>query len=264
MRAILLWLATCLALGAEERRLASYNPGATRTLVDLGAAADIVMATRWCPLPKEHPAARDADVFLPDLERLLNTRPGLVILPRMTNPLWAEKCAKAGLRTLVLSPESADSVRTDILALGAATGRSETARRLADQLGARPDGPTRSLLVVWEGVMAGPESYLAGPMAAAGWHSALPAGAWPKFDWERLSAAKPDAVLWISNAPADGVIVESQEKNREMSRRPLVRDLPCIRNGRVFQVENRSNYLPGSGLCNTIAELTRLRKVLGM
>ena len=127
MRTLLLWLATCLTLGAAGHRIASYSPGATQTLVDLGCSAEIVMATRWCPLPKDHPAARDADVFMPDLERLLRTKPDLVILPRMANPLWAEKCAKAGLRTLVLNPESRDSVSKDILRLGEATGRADTA-----------------------------------------------------------------------------------------------------------------------------------------
>ena len=102
MRPLFLWLATCLTLSAAGHRIASFSPGATQTLIDLGCSPEIVMATRWCPLPKDHPAARDADVFLPDLERLLKTKPDLVILPRMANPLWAEKCAKAGLQTLVL------------------------------------------------------------------------------------------------------------------------------------------------------------------
>jgi len=118
MRSLFLWIATCLMLNAGGNRIASYSPGATQTLIDLGCSAEIVMTTRWCPLPKDHPAARDADVFMPDLERLLRTKPDLVILPRMANPLWAEKCAKAGLRTLVLNPESRDAVSKDILRLG--------------------------------------------------------------------------------------------------------------------------------------------------
>ena len=103
------------------------NQHPTQTLLDLGCAEEIVMATRWCPLPKDHPAARDADVFLPDLERLLKTRPDLVILPRMANPLWAEKCAQAGLRTIVLHAEARNSVRKDIRLLGEATGRGQAA-----------------------------------------------------------------------------------------------------------------------------------------
>ena len=81
MRTVFFWLSTCLALTAGEHRIASYSPGATQTLLDLGCSAEIVMATRWCPLPKEHPAVRDADVFLPDLEKLLTTKPDLVIIP---------------------------------------------------------------------------------------------------------------------------------------------------------------------------------------
>jgi len=89
------WLATLTLLGtawlatAAPERIASYSPGATRTLVDFGAADKIVAATRWCPLPAAHPAVRDCDVFNPDLERLLRAKPDLVILPRTSNPLWA-------------------------------------------------------------------------------------------------------------------------------------------------------------------------------
>ena len=80
MRAWLLWCVTCLSSVAGERRIASYSPGATQTLLDLGGGAEIVMATRWCPLPDDHPAARSADIFLPDLERLLLAKPDLVII----------------------------------------------------------------------------------------------------------------------------------------------------------------------------------------
>jgi ABC-type Fe3+-hydroxamate transport system substrate-binding protein len=148
MRALFLWFATCLTLSAVEPRIASFSPGATQTLLDLGCSAEIVMATRWCPLPKNHPAARDADVFLPDLERLLKAKPDLVILPRMANPLWAEKCAKAGLRTIVLTPESRDSVIKDFRLLGEATGRTTEAARMSSELTRRPAQRTKTIIVV--------------------------------------------------------------------------------------------------------------------
>lgn len=259
MRALLLWLTAGLALGAGELRIASYSPGATQTLIDLGCSAEIAMATRWCPLPKEHPAPRSADVFLPDLERLLQAKPDLVILPRMANPLWADKCAKAGLRTLVLTPESRDSVSRDILLIGEATGRAAAATKLADQLMKKPVRALRTILVVWDGVMAGPESYLAEPLAGAAFRSALPQGAWIKFDWELLATAKPDAVLWIENTVAGGPIVGSPGKAAEMSRIPVVKDLPCLKNKRIYQAESGSNWLPGSGLAKLNEALSTLR-----
>ena len=259
MRALLLWLMTGLALGAGEHRIASFSPGATQTLLDLGCSSEIVMATRWCPLPKDHAAARDADVFLPDLERLLRTKPDLVILPRMANPLWAEKCSKAGLRTLVLNPESEASVSKDILLLGEATGRREQAQRLAFELSARPTKTMRSIVIVWDGVMAGPESYLSEVLASAGLKSALARGAWIKFDWEIIAATKPDAVLWIQDSRLNGDITPAPGKAGEMGKIPGVRDLVCVKNKRIYQVDSGSKWLPGSGLGKIVTGLINIR-----
>jgi ABC-type Fe3+-hydroxamate transport system substrate-binding protein len=263
MRPLLLWIATCLTLSAAGHRIASYSPGATQTLLHLGCSTEIVMTTRWCPLPKDHPAARDADVFMPDLERLLRTKPDLVILPRMANPLWAEKCAKAGLRTLVLNPESRDAVSKDILLLGEATGRTDAAKKIASLLSNRPAMTARRIIVIWDGVMAGPDSYLAEPLAAAGLQSALSRGAWVKFDWELLVTAKPDVVLWVQNSGMDSLITTSPEKSAEMGRIPGVRDLECVKNKHIYQVNSGSNWLPGSGLTKSLDELISIRNAIG-
>ena len=262
MRALLCWLATCLTLGAAGHRIASYSPGATQTLLDLGCADEIVMATRWCPLPKTHPAARDADVFLPDLERLLKTKPDLVIIPRMANPLWAEKCAQAGLRTIVLHPESRDSVRKDVTQIGEATGRTQAAQAYIAQMTARASAPPKKIIIVWDGVMAGPESYLAEPLAHAALRSGLSQGAWVKFDWELLAAANPDAVLWIQNAETNGAISAHLEKIAEMAKIPAIKDLTCVKKGHIYQAKSGSNWLPGSGLQKILPELSKLRNEL--
>ncbi len=262
MRALLFWFATCLTLSAAGRRIASYSPGATQTLLDLGCAEEIVMATRWCPLPKDHAAARDADVFLPDLERLLKTKPDLVILPRMANPLWAEKCAKAGLRTLVLHAESRDSVRKDITLLGEATGRGQAAKEIVVRMAAGSSAPQKKIIIIWDGVMAGPESYLAEPLAHAAFRSGLSQGTWVKFDWELIAAADPAAVLWIQNSKTDGAIEAHPEKIAEMRRLSSIRDLRCVEKGHIYQVKSGSNWLPGSGLQKILPDLGKLRSEL--
>jgi ABC-type Fe3+-hydroxamate transport system substrate-binding protein len=262
MRALLFWFASWLTLSAAGQRIASYSPGATQTLVDLGCAEEIVMATRWCPLPKDHPAARDADVFLPDLERLLKTKPDLVILPRMANPLWAEKCAKAGLRTIVLHAESHDSVRKDITLLGEATGRGQAAKEIINRMAAGSSAPPKKIIIIWDGVMAGPESYLAEPLAHAAFRSGLSQGSWVKFDWELLAAAKPDAVIWIQNSETNGPVEAHPEKIAEMGRIPAVKDLTCVNKGHVYRAKSGSNWLPGSGLQKILPELGKLRHKL--
>jgi ABC-type Fe3+-hydroxamate transport system substrate-binding protein len=262
MRALLFWFATCLTLSAAGQRIASYSPGATQTLIDLGCAEEIVMTTRWCPLPKDHPAARDADVFLPDLERLLKTKPDLVILPRISNPLWAEKCAKAGLRTIVLHAESHDSVRKDITLLGEATGRGQAAKEIVIRMAAGSSAPQKKIIVIWDGVMAGPESYLAEPLAHAALRSGLSQGTWVKFDWELLAAANPDAVIWIQNSETNGAIEAHPEKMAEMGRIPAIKDLTCVNKGHIYQAKGGSNWLPGSGLQKILPELGKLRNAI--
>ena len=111
--------------------------------------------------------------------------------------------------------------------------------------------------------MAGPDSYLAEPLAAAGLSSALSRGAWIKFDWELLVAAKPDAVLWVQNSRVDSIITTSPEKALEMTRIPGVRDLDCVKNKHVYQVNSGSNWLPGSGLTKSLDEIIRIHNAIG-
>ena len=260
MRA-LLRLACLFALTAwaEPLRIASYSPGATQTLVDLGCGAEIVAATRWCPLPAAHPAARFCDVFIPDLEALQQVRPSLVVLPRMANPLWAEKCRRAGLRVLVLQPEAPDSLLADIRNLGEATGESARAGELIKTLQSIPAQPPRKLLIIWDGMMAGPESYLAIALRRTGWKSALATGSWVKLDWEALAAARPDAVVWLDTRAEDGPLSPSAKKQAEMQEIPSVRALPCVKNARIYEGLSGSHWLPGSGLLQKLPDLTALR-----
>ena len=261
------WLATLgllsaavLAVAAPER-IATYSPGATRTLVDFGAADKIVTATRWCPLPATHPAARDCDVFNPDLERLLRAKPDLVILPRTSNPLWAERCRGADLKVLVLAPESATCVLEDIRLIGEALGRSpEEIQRLNQPLERIPALLPRKLLIVWDGMMAGPDSYLGLPMRGAGFKSALKKGSWVKFDWETLAHVEPDVILWVESAPLDGPIVFSAKRKDEMSQVSLVKELKCLNAALIFETTSGSQWLPGSGLAQLVPKLAELRE----
>jgi ABC-type Fe3+-hydroxamate transport system substrate-binding protein len=256
-------LAGALLARAAPERIASYSPGATRTLGEFDAAAQVVAATRWCSLPAGHPAARDCDVFNPDLERLLRAKPDLVILPRTSNPLWAERCRGAGLKVLVLAPESASSALEDIRLIGAALGQApEAIQRLTRPLEDIPAMAPRKLIVIWDGMMAGPDSYLALPLRAAGFKSALPQGGWVKLDWETLAQSQPDAVLWVNSTPIDGEIRPSEKRLEEMSQISAVKELKCIKERLIFATSSGGQWLPGAGLVQLQPKLLELRAKL--
>lgn len=243
---------------AAEMRIASFSPGATQTIIDLGGGDQIVAATRWCPLPSAHPAQRSCDIFLPDLESLQKLRPTLVILPRMANPLWAEKCRSAGLATLILNPESPTAVVQDIRAISLALHQAGKAEKICGRMAVPASVPHKTIIVIWDGVMAGPDAYLAGILAAGGFKSALPTGTWLKFDWEMIAQAQPHVVLWIDNAAADRPIIASQSQLNEMMQIPVVNKLKCVKAGKVFETSAGSHWLPGSGLVNTLPGLRKL------
>jgi ABC-type Fe3+-hydroxamate transport system substrate-binding protein len=121
----------------------------------------------------------------------------------------------------------------------------------------------KKIIIVWDGVMAGPDSYLAEPLAHAALRSGLRQGAWVKFDWELLAAANPDAVLWIQNAETNGAISVNPEKIAEMGRIPAIKDLACVNKRHVYQVKSGSKWLPGSGLQKVLPDLGKMRSELG-
>mgnify|MGYP000019311467 CR=1 FL=1 len=261
-----LWLCFGLCatlLGAEgPQRIASYSPGATQTLLDLGCRERIVAATRWCPLPPSHTAARTCDAFNPDLETLRLAKPDLVVLPRLANPLWAERCTRAGLKVVVLNTENPESVRQDLELLGQATGQTAASQTLQARLADRVAARDKTLLVIWDGMMAGPEAYTTLALKQAGFKSPLPAGTWIKLDWETIVKANPDAVLWLDSTPTNGPIAPSQKHQKEMSEVIVVKELKCVKDARVFGGSSGSDWLPGTGVIQAAAKLREIRQTL--
>ncbi len=257
-------LSYCTAVSGAEamQRIASYSPGATQTLLDLGCSAQIVAVTQWCPLPPTHPAARTCDAFNPDLETLLQAKPDLVILPRLANPLWAERCTRAGLKVVVLSAEGPDSVTRDLELLGEATRQAAGVKTLRAKLNRIAAIKPRTLLVVWDGMMAGPEAYTAVALKQAGFKSPLPAGTWVKLDWETLVKANPDAILWVESTPENRPIVPSLRRRNELSEIVVVKELKSLKASQVYETNSGSQWLPGTGLILAAEKLAELHKTL--
>lgn len=255
---LLLWLGINIGRSEETLRIASYSPGATQILIDLNCADQIVAATPWCPLPTKHRAARDCDSFNPDLEKLLLKKTTLVILPRLANPLWANRCTQAGLKVLVLSPESKTSVSDDIRLIGAAVRQEKLAQDWIITLEKSRSVKNRKILIIWDGMMAGQNSYLAGPLEKIGFVLALPNVTWIKCDWEIIAQADPDIVLWINNESADGLIDFSDSRLNELKSVPVVQNIKAVKNAQVFTTNSGSNWLPGSGLIKACLKLDNL------
>lgn len=259
------WLAALLTLAIQAAetppRIASFSPAATRILVDLGAGADLVAATRWCDLPAGHPAQRTCDAFEPDAEALRASGASLVILPRLANPMLAERVRSLDLRSHVLASESADSPADDIASLARLTGRTEQGRRLLAARETCRQHPTgKRVLIVSDGVCAGPSSYLAWAIRAAGAEPAPASGAWPEWDIEQVARSKPDVVVYLTDKGPALPEVEEQAL-AHWRQTPGLRATPAAETGCVYHLKMTSDWLPASGLPAAAATLgTLVRK----
>ncbi len=244
---VLSWVS--LSATQPPQRIASLSPAASRIMLDLGAGDQLILATQWCELPSQHSAAREADAFTPDLERLIKLKPDLVVLSRLANPLLAERLRSLKFPVLILSAEAPDSPATDIHLLGQRLGKDAAAQRLLDARRlTKPlahDAPR--LLIVWDGVCAGPQSYLAWVATASGYRLASLDGAWPEWDREQVGRSQPDVVLYLTRDGSETVGLDDA-KLGEWRSDPALRLTNAALKGSVWKTRARSIWLPASGL----------------
>lgn len=249
MRTALWVMALCALVHADEptQRIASFSPAATRILADLGCTKQIVSVTRWCELPDGHSATRTCDAFEPDVEALLKSGATLAVLPRLANPLLANRIRSAGIHTTVLSEESPESPAKDIHILGEITGRLSESKKLLAARTVFKNAPSgKRVLIVWDGVCAGPLSYLSWAIRAAGAEPAPLQGAWPTWDIEEVVRSKPDIVIFLqTSGPAK---VELDKMNLEKwGNLPGLKSTPAAKNGSIFHLKPNTDWLPASG-----------------
>lgn len=258
MRAALALLALAAGAAAAER-IASLSPAATRLVIDLGAADELVAATRWCELPAGHPARRDADAFEPDLESLAAARPTLVLVPRLANPLLADRLRGLGLRTEVLAPESPDSPARDIARLGSLLGREAAADKLLEARRAQERQPRGSLrmLIIWDGVMAGAGSYLGWAIENAGGQGVPGERRWPEWDAATAARYNPELVLYL-HAGGPATPQPAEARIREWRETPALRSTHAGSRGCIYELKAGSDWLPSSGLPRAAATLREL------
>lgn len=243
---------------AATERIASFSPAATRILVDLGASDRILAATRWCELPSGHGAARTCDAFEPDLEALRASGAQVAIVPRLADPRLAARIRSIGLRAVVLAAESPDSPAKDIATIAEATGLDEAGRTLlATRKRTHHETTKRRVLIIWDGSCAGPASYLAWVIQAAGGEVALTDGAWPQWDIELGARAQPDLVLFLRKEGPTEAAVDNETLKR-WRESPGLRTTPAAQAGCIYHVKSGSDWLPASGLPNAAESLRNL------
>jgi endonuclease-3 len=184
-------------------RIVSLVPSVTELLVQWGLAARLAGRTRYCIEPKwiRNTVPSVGGTKDPDLDRIRDLAPDLVILERDENPKEvAEALTALGLPWLALEIRTVKDCVAALRDLGIRLGVPETGEARAAVLeallkGRRRKGP-RALVLIWKEpwMSAGPDTYL-GDLLRQGDFTPIGPDRYPVLSDGDLEALAPEVIL---------------------------------------------------------------------
>jgi endonuclease-3 len=185
------------------QRIVSLVPSVTELLVQWGLAARLVGRTRYCIEPRwiRNTVPAVGGTKDPDLGRIKDLAPDLVILERDENPREvAEALTALGIPWLALEIRTVRDCLGALRELGTRLGVPEAGELRAAALeaslkGRRRKGP-RALVLIWKDpwMSAGPDTYL-GDLLRQGGFTPIGPERYPALSDEDLEALAPEAIL---------------------------------------------------------------------
>jgi len=185
------------------QRILSLVPSVTELLVQWGLGARLVGRTRYCIEPRwiRNTVPTVGGTKDPDLERISDLAPDLVILERDENPKSvAEALTALGLPWLALEIRTVKDCLAALRELGVRLGVQDQAEARAAALeaslkGRRRKGP-RTLALIWKApwMSSGPDTYL-GDLLRQGGLTPIGPDRYPVLSEADLNALDPQVIL---------------------------------------------------------------------
>lgn len=233
-------------------RIVSLAPSATSILCALGAKKTLVGVTKWCPevAPVDDLPKLGDCWHLESMGEILRLKPTLVIGSVPYKQETVAKLLEHPLNFLAMNPRSLADVYADIRMLGGIAGRAKAAEALVSKTQREFEAIVRKsrngaagLRVYCE---AWPNPHISSPpwvaelVGLCGAEMVLPAG--ERVSDEQVAAAKPDVIVLAWAATGDRA---NPEKAYGV---PEWRDVPAIRNRRIFVIRDELLNTPGPPL----------------
>lgn len=247
----------------------SLSPAVTAILDDLGMGPALTGIDNWSSLPAGTPTGTPRfDMLNPDIESLAALEPDLLIVTTMSRQGSSqdpfEPLAAGGIRVVYTETSSTIAdIRADIRLLAELTDRTETGELLIADMDTQiaaiaslsetiPAEKRRS--VVFE-IAAAPYIYSFGTgvylnelLEIAGARNILDdQTGWIAVSAETIIQRSPDVILTNVNWLDDPVA--------EIMNRPAWKNLPAVKNGRVFLVDSNSSSQPTHRITRALFEI---------
>lgn len=242
-------------------RIVSLAPSATDILVSIGARRHLVGVSKWC---KHVADVRGlpvlGDCWSLDPDAVVALKPTLVI---GSVPFKAETVAKLLERPvtfLAQNPRSLKDIYSDIRLFGSITARAQAASRIVERMKdsfatlqrktRKGKHTPRVYCEAWSNPRISSPPWVAELVEIAGGRFVVPAG--ERVSDAQVAAASPDVIV-LAWAATGG-----KSKLASVLANPAWKDVPAVRNPRVFAIRDELLNTPSPILVHGARELFRV------
>jgi iron complex transport system substrate-binding protein len=243
-------------------RIVSLAPSATSILCAIGARRSLVGVTKWCAdvapvgnLPKL------GDCWHMDsVDPILRLKPTLVIGSVPYKQETLTKLLEQPLNFLAMNPRTLADIESDIRMLGGLAGRFAAAETLVRKMRAafaviqksapKSEWPVRVYCEAWPNPRITSPPWVAEVVKMVGGEMVVPAG--QKISDDQVAASAPEVIVlaWAATG-------KKSDPNQIYSVASW-KDVPAIRNRRVYVISDELLNTPGPPLTNGARELASL------
>ncbi len=246
-------------------RLVALSPSLTEIVFALGRSDWLVGVTDFCDYP---PAAREkprvGGTMTPNLERVLQVRPSLVLATAEGNPRdLVGHLTRLGLPVFAVRPEDFAGILDSIRILGRVLQAEAPARALVramEEQGARisravAGRPRRRVLyLVWTDplIAAGPASFINGLIRMAGGENVVRERTvpYPRLSLEEVVTGAPEVILVASH-------LDAADRPSAVALGGLWREIPAVRSNRVVPIPGDTIHRFGPRVVEGLGHLAR-------
>ncbi|HMK39026.1 MAG TPA: cobalamin-binding protein [Bacteroidota bacterium] len=254
-----------VTLARPAVRIVSLAPSITECLFALGAGDQVKGVTDFCNYPPEARGKTHVGGMInPSIEAVVGLEPDLVVLSMEGNVREDfRRLTSFGTPVFVSNPRTLEGIYSSLRALGALTGRADSARHLVARLQSREDAvrsaargalPVRVLLLVsLQPLMcAGGNTFIDELIRTAGGTNlaARARGTYPAYSRESVIADDPDVIIVTSD------ILSAVAALKEMF--PEWGTVGAVRNDRVFSLDADLVSRPGPRALDALETLFHL------
>lgn len=249
------------------KSIVALSPSAAEILFTIGAGVQVSAVSEFTDFPAEakaKPVVGGFDGKTLSTETIMSFKPDLVYLTEGMHNFLISTLESNGIAYYVSKGESIASVEKEILEVGKITGHEKEAKIVVDDMekklkkaagAAKKDGAIKVYWEVWNApyMSAGSTSFINDVIKAAGGENIFAdlSDAYPMVSEETIIAREPAVIL----IPASTGLESSA-----VGLRNGWADIPAVKGGRVFVVDDNVYTRPGPRVADVVLELSDLLK----